>query len=64
MTGALRFGNYIGDAGDSEEEGSQIDDTGADAYVDLDDEELEQQHDEQLMDIDGGFSGRCGGSRG
>lgn len=49
-----RFGNFIGEAVDSDEEGSQIEETtGADAYVDLDDDEPEERNDQQLMELDG-----------
>lgn len=53
-----RFGNYIGDAGDSDE-GSGQGDTGADAYVDFDDHEDgegEEANDMQLMEVDEGTS--------
>ncbi|KAF3938478.1 hypothetical protein ABW19_dt0204373 [Dactylella cylindrospora] len=53
------FGNYIGDAGDSEEESAQ-EDTGADAYVDFDqddDDDAEgEANDMQLMEVDEGPS--------
>ncbi|KAF3919503.1 hypothetical protein ABW20_dc0100864 [Dactylellina cionopaga] len=52
------FGNYIGDAGDSDE-GSAPEDTGADAYVDFDqddDAEPEDDNDMQLMEVDDGPS--------
>ncbi|TGZ79772.1 P-loop containing nucleoside triphosphate hydrolase protein [Ascodesmis nigricans] len=47
------FGNFIGEAVDSDEEGSQIEDTtGAEAYLNLDDEEPEVQTGQELMELD------------
>jgi len=48
---SYRFGNFIGEAGDSDEEGSQADDADANAYVDMDDEDAAD--DQQLMELDG-----------
>lgn len=51
----LRFGNFIGEAVESDEEGSQYDDAGASAYVDIDEEdgEPEDGNNQQLMELDG-----------
>ena len=53
LTSAYRFGNFIGEAEESEEE-SQNGVNGADAY--LDDDEVENDavdNDQQLMQLDG-----------
>jgi hypothetical protein len=51
----LRFGNFIGEAVESDEEGSQYDDAGASAYVDMDEEDGEpgDGNNQQLMELDG-----------
>ena len=53
LTWPSRFGNFIGEAEESEEE-SQQGVSGVDAY--LDDEDVEEQatvNDQQLMEVDG-----------
>ena len=48
-----RFGNFIGEAGESDEESIQDDQPGAEAYVDFQDE-AEEVTGQELMEIDGG----------
>jgi hypothetical protein len=50
-----RFGNFIGEAVESDEESSQGDAAGADAYVDFDadGEAASDVNDQQLMEVDG-----------
>lgn len=58
-----RFGNFIGEAVESDEE-DQRSETGADAYVDYDDASVagHEGDDQQLMELDGmlSFIGRLG----
>jgi U5 small nuclear ribonucleoprotein component len=58
-----RFGNFIGEAVESDEE-DQRSETGADAYVDYDDASVagHEGGDQQLMELDGmlSFIGRLG----
>lgn len=56
-----RFGNYIGEAAESDQEQSEDNDHGADAYVDMEEDgEPAEINDQQLMEVDG----RCGALRG
>lgn len=48
-----RFGNFIGEAVESDEEELQQDQTGADAYVDYEEEADDGGAGQELMEIDG-----------
>lgn len=48
----IRFGNFIGEAEESEEE-SDRGDAGAEAYVRDEEEDEADANDQQLMDVDG-----------
>jgi U5 small nuclear ribonucleoprotein component len=56
-----RFGNYIGEAAESDQEQSEDNDHGADAYVDIEEDgEPAEVNDQQLMEVDGRRGVLCG----